>query len=365
MTRLQDLHREQDQSPWLDNLKRGWITSGELERWVERGVRGITSNPTIFQKAIESSDAYDAQFGDLVRGGESVEDGYWDLVTDDIRHALALLRPVYDASDAVDGYVSVEVDPGLARDTEGTITAARHLNTTIAQPNLYVKIPGTAEGLPAIQQMISEGRSINVTLLFSLERYAEVIEAYLAGLEASELDDLSRISSVASFFVSRVDTETDRRLEAVGTEGALALRGQTAVANAKVAYELFQERFSGPRWDALVARGARVQRPLWASTSTKNPAYPDTLYVDALIGPHTVNTIPDATLEAFDEHGTITRTLDADVAGARAVLDGLADVGVDLADVTRTLEDEGVASFSKSFDELLTSLRAKAEQLGT
>ena len=363
MTRLQDLHAQQDQSPWLDNLKRGWITSGELERWVERGVRGITSNPSIFQKAMESGDAYDSQLRSLVGDGTSIVDSYWDLVTADIRDALRILRPVYDASNGEDGYVSVEVAPSLARDTDGTIEAARHLSTLIAQPNLYVKIPGTAEGLPAIRQMISEGRSINVTLLFSLDRYAEVIEAYLSGLEAAE-GDLSAISSVASFFISRVDTEIDHRLEAVGTDAALALRGKTAVANAKLAYQLFLEQFSGPRWDALAARGARKQRPLWASTSTKNPAFPDTLYVDALIGPDTVNTIPDATLEAFDDHGTVARTIDTDVDDARATLDGLASVGVDLADATRVLEDEGVAAFSKSFDELIGVLQTKAETFG-
>jgi transaldolase len=359
-TKLQLLHSAQDQSPWLDNLKRGWITSGELAAWVDRGVRGITSNPTIFQKAIEAGDAYDEQFGDLVGGGESVEASYWDLVTTDIRQALGILRSVHDASDGVDGYVSVEVDPGLARDTAGTATAARQLHTTIDEPNLYVKIPGTAEGLPAIQQMIGEGRSINVTLLFSLARYDEVIEAYLSGLEACE-GDLSSVSSVASFFVSRVDTEADRRLEEIGTDAALALRGKVAVANAQLAYELFQTRFAGERWQALVDRGARVQRPLWASTSTKNPNYSDTLYVDELIGPHTVNTMPDATLDAVLDHGTIGRTVDANYAGAHRVVDQLAEVGVDLDDVTRTLEDEGVASFSKSFEELLASLDAKAQ----
>jgi len=363
VTRLQDLHAAQDQSPWLDNLKRGWITSGELGRWVERGVRGITSNPSIFQKAMESGDAYDSQLRSLVGDGSSIVDSYWGLVTADIRDALRIMRPVFDQSSGEDGFVSVEVAPSLARDTDGTIAAARHLSTEIAQPNLYVKIPGTAEGLPAIRQMISEGRSINVTLLFSLERYAEVIEAYLSGLEAAT-GDLSGISSVASFFVSRVDSEVDRRLEAVGSDAALALRGRTAVANAKLAYQLFLEQFSGPRWDALAARGARKQRPLWASTSTKNPAYPDTLYVDALIGPDTVNTIPDATLEAFDDHGTVARTIDTGVDDARAVLDGLAAVGVDLADATRVLEDEGVAAFSKSFDELIGVLQTKAESFG-
>ena len=323
-------------------------------------MRGITSNPSIFQKAIEGNADYDDQLRSLVADGTSVDDSYWDLVTADISHALAILRPVYDESEGVDGYVSVEVAPSLARDTAGTVESARHLHETIDAPNLYVKIPGTAEGVPAIRQMISEGRSINVTLLFSVERYGEVIEAYLSGLEACP-GDLSNVSSVASFFVSRVDTEVDHRLEQIGSDEALAIRGKAAVANAKVAYQLFLERFSGPRWDALVARGARVQRPLWASTSTKNPAYRDTLYIDELIGPDTVNTIPDATIEAFEDHGTLARTVDQGVDEARADLDGLAAVGVDLVDVTRVLEDEGVASFSKSFDELLGSLAAKAE----
>jgi transaldolase len=364
MGKLHALHTELGQSPWLDNLKRGYLTSGELQRWVDRGVRGITSNPTIFEKAISAGTDYDDEFRSLITAGDSVTDSYWKLVTHDIEAALAILRPVYDASDGVDGYVSIEVAPGAAFDTDATLAQARQLHTTIGQPNLYVKIPGTAAGLPAIQQMIAEGRSINVTLLFSLERYGEVIEAYLAGLEAAGPDvDLARVSSVASFFVSRVDTEVDRRLEAVGTDRALALRGKAAVANAKLAYQLFTEKFSGPRWEALAARGARVQRPLWASTSTKNPDFVDTLYVDELIGPDTVNTMPDATLEAFDDHGHLGRTVDADLDGARAVIDALADLGVDLADVTRTLEEEGVASFAKSFDELLESLGTKAHAI--
>lgn len=367
MTRLQDLHRSQDQSPWLDNLRRGWITGGQLQQWVDRGVRGITSNPTIFQKAIAAGHDYDAQFNDLIGSGQSVDASYWQLVTHDIEDALRILRPVYDESDGVDGYVSVEVAPSLARDTAGTTAAARHLHETIDEPNLYVKIPGTAEGLPAIQTMISEGRSINITLLFGLDRYTEVIEAYLSGLEALMAADagadLSRVSSVASFFVSRVDSEVDKRLDAIGTPEAVALKGKAAVANAQLAYQLFGERFSGPRWDALTAKGARVQRPLWASTSTKNPDYPDTLYVDPLIGPATVNTMPEATLEAFEDHGTVARTVDSDFGAARRVLEQLAEVGVDLLAVTDLLEDEGVASFSKSFDELMTSLEGKADEL--
>jgi transaldolase len=364
MGNLHDLHEDFDQSPWLDNLKRGYLTSGELERWVARGVRGITSNPTIFEKAISAGSDYDDEFRSLIQAGDSVADSYWKLVIHDIEAALALLRPVYDSSDGVDGFVSVEVSPGAAFDTDATVAEARHLSETIGRPNLYVKIPGTKAGLPAIRQMISEGRSINVTLLFSIERYGEVIDAYIEGLEQAGPDvDLSRVSSVASFFVSRVYTEVDRRLDSIGTEAALALRGKAAVANAQMAYGLFLERFSGPRWEALAGRGARVQRPLWASTSSKNPAYADTVYVDSLIGPNTVNTMPDATLDAFDDHGTLARTIDADVEGARKVLADLAEVGIDIDDVTRQLEDEGVASFSKSFDELLGSLESKAQAI--
>ena len=351
------------QSPWLDNLRRGWITGGELQRWIDRGVRGLTSNPSIFQKAISSGSDYDSQFGQLVAEGTDVTTAYWQLVVDDIRGALTLLRPVYDDTDGLDGYVSVEVAPDLARDSAGTEAAARELHERIAEPNLYVKIPGTAEGIGPIRQMIAEKRSINVTLIFSLERYAEVMEAYLSGLEAAD-GDLSRVSSVASFFVSRVDTEVDRRLEEIGTDAAMALKGKAAVAQAQVAYQRFLATFKGPRWDALVARGARVQRPLWASTSTKDPSLPDTLYVDSLIGPDTVNTLPEPTLEAFADHGTPARTIDADPDGAGQVLADLAAVGVDLADVAEVLEEQGVASFAKSFDELLGALGTKAVELG-
>lgn len=361
MTKLQALYEHFGQSPWLDNLKRSFLTSGELQRQVDAGIRGVTSNPTIFQKAIAGSDEYDAQFRRLLEQ-HPVEDAYWGMVVKDIQDALAVLRPVYDGSDGEDGYVSIEVAPSMAADTEATVNAARHFHEWIAQPNLYVKIPATAQGVPAIRRMVSEGRNINITLIFSLDRYDEVIEAYLSGLEAYQ-GDVSRVRSVASFFVSRVDTEVDRRLEAIGTEEALALRGQAAVAQAKLAYVLFRERFSGPRWAALAERGAHVQRPLWASTSTKNPAYPDLLYVDFLIGPDTVNTMPDATIEAFLDHGTLARTIDIGVDEARATLDRLAAVGVDLADVSRTLEEEGVAAFAKSFDELMQALHDKANAL--
>lgn len=362
MSNLYDLHRIHGQSPWLDNLRREWIINGELARWAERGVRGLTSNPSIFQKAMTSGSEYDEQFAGLLADGLSVADAYWELVLTDIGGALDVLAPVHEASDGVDGYVSVEVDPKLARDTEGTLVAARALHQRIDRPNLYVKIPGTAEGLEAIRAMTAEGRSINVTLLFSLVRYEEVIEAYLGGLEACE-GDLSSVSGVASFFISRTDTEVDRRLEAIGTPQALALRGRVAVAQGQVAYRLFTEKFSGRRWDALAARGARAQRPLWASTSTKNPAYPDTLYVDQLIGPDTVNTLPDATLEAFMDHGNLARTVDADAEAAQTVLDGATEAGVDLEDVAGRLEDEGVSAFVKSFDDLLESLATTADRL--
>jgi transaldolase len=360
MSRLQDLYYEQGQSPWLDNFRRGWITSGELARWVERGVRGITSNPTIFQKAISSSDEYDDQFVELMRGGQPVDAAYWTMVTDDIEHALSILRPVHDESAGVDGYVSVEVAPDLARDCDGTVASARELHDRIAEPNLYVKVPATAEGVEAIRILIGEGRSINVTLIFGLDRYDEVMEAYISGLEAYD-GDLSQVASVASFFVSRVDTEVDRRLDAIGTDAALALRGKAAVAQAQLAYQRFLETFRGPRWEALAARGARVQRPLWASTSTKNPDYPDILYVDTLIGPDTVNTMPEATLDAFDDHGTLARTVDADPDAARRALDAIEEAGVDIDEVSRVLEDQGVATFAKSFDELIGALEAKAE----
>jgi transaldolase len=362
MTRLERLFREQGQSPWLDNLKRGYLSSGELTRFVDEGIRGITSNPTIFQKAIAGQAEYDDQFRNLIDGKESVDDAYWELVISDVRAALGLLRPVHDESNGGDGFVSIEVAPGLAQDTEGTIASARELHERIDEPNLLVKIPGTKEGLPAIRQMIAEGRSINVTLIFSLQRYDEVIEAYLSGLEDCE-GDLGRVHSVASFFVSRVDTEVDRRLQKIGTDEALEMRGKAAIAQAKLAYALFCSRFRGPRWDALADQGARVQRPLWASTSTKNPAYSDTMYIDNLIGPDTINTMPDATIDAFERRGTIACTINRNIDQAHKVMDDLARVGVDMADVSRTLEEEGVASFAKSFDELMTTLADKAAEL--
>ena len=362
MTKLHDLYFTQGQSPWLDNMRRGWITGGQLARWVERGVRGITSNPTIFQKAMAGASEYDDQFAEVLGSGGSVDDAYWALVTSDITDALRILRPVHDESGGVDGFVSLEVAPDLARDRDGTVAVARELHARIDEPNLFVKVPATAEGVDAVRTLVGEGHSINVTLIFGLDRYDEVMEAYIAGLEAYD-GDLSTVAGVASFFVSRVDTEVDQRLEAIGTDAALALRGKAAVAQAQLAYGRFLAKFTGPRWQALAERGAKVQRPLWASTSTKSPDYPDTLYVDSLVGPDTVNTMPEATLDAFDDHGTVARTVDADLAGAAGTLAAIAEVGVDLDDVSVVLEDQGVASFAKSFDELIATLKAKAEDL--
>lgn len=359
---LRRLHAEQGQSPWIDNLRRGYLTSGQLQELVDRGVRGLTSNPTIFQKAIQGSSEYDAQFAVLAGKGFGVEEIYWELVLDDIAGALKVFRPLYDESKGCDGFVSVEVDPGLAADGEATLAAARALDARIDAPNVMIKIPATREGLPAIRTMIAEGRNVNVTLIFSLDRYDDVIEAYIAGLEdrlVAGHSDLSTVNSVASFFISRVDSEVDDRLSGLSDPNALALRGRAAVAQGHLAYGLFLERFSGPRWERLLTAGAKVQRPLWASTSTKNPSYPDTLYVDTLIGPDTVNTLPDQTLEAFDDHGTIGRTVDASLAEARATWGRLASAGIDLADVAAKLEADGIASFQKSFVELLDALRVK------
>ena len=366
MDRIANLYHEFGQSPWLDNLKRGYITSGQLGHLVDKGIRGLTSNPTIFQKAIQGSPDYDEQFRKLAAGNHPIIDDYWAMVLADINGALDVFAPLYHDSHGADGYASVEVAPDLAHDSAGTEAAARDLHEQIRRPNLMVKIPATAEGVKPIEAMIAEGRNINVTLIFSLDRYAEVMEAYIAGLERYSTRpgaDLSRVASVASFFISRVDTEIDQRLETIGTPEALELRGKGAVAQGKLAYQMFQRTFSGSRWEALKAKGAVVQRPLWASTSTKNAAYPDTLYVDELIGPDTVNTLPEATIEAFADHGKLARRVDANLDQAEAAWAGLTAVGVDLDDVAAKLEREGVSSFQKSFDELLGALDAKAAEL--
>lgn len=363
MGTLHDVYDQQGQSPWLDNLRRGWMSDGQLQAWLDRGVRGLTSNPSIFAKAMIDTNDYDEELGTLVSKGVSVEDAYWELVVGDIRQALALLAPIHEASKGEDGYVSVEVSPTLAHDEAGTIAAGRELDDRIDGSNLYVKVPATVEGVSAIQTLVGEARSINVTLIFSLSRYQAVMEAYIAGLEKIGSEDLSSVSSVASFFISRVDVEVDKRLVAIGTEDALALRGKAAIAQAKLAYELFEQTFAGERWEALAAKGARVQRPLWASTSTKDPSYPDTLYVDTLIGPNTVNTLPDATLAAFDDHGTVARTIDDNVEEAHAVVAQLGALGIDLEEVADQLEAEGVASFATAFEDVLATLGSRAAEM--
>ncbi|MBW3574608.1 MAG: transaldolase [Actinobacteria bacterium] len=370
MSTLHDLYHRYGQSPWLDDLRRDWLLDGTLQRRVDQGIRGITSNPSILQKAMAAGTAYDDQFAELAKDGCSATRAYWAMAITDVADALDVLRPLYGDSDGGDGFVSLELAPDLAHSTEGSVEGARRLHTDIARPNLLVKIPGTTEGVPAVRQMIAEGCSINVTLIFSLQRYAEVMEAYLSGLEELVASDagassLRRVHSVASFFVSRVDTEVDRRLRALGTPEALELQGRAAIAQAKLAYRLFVDTFSGPRWEELAARGARLQRPLWASTSTKDPSLPDTLYIDSLIAPDTVTTMPVATLEAFADHGTLGRTADAGLDEADALWERLAEVGVDLDDVGRVLEDEGVAAFAKAFDQGIQALEEKAAELAT
>lgn len=367
MTELHRLYDEQGQSPWLDNLTRTYLRDGTLARFVADGIRGVTTNPTIFAKAIEGSNAYDEQFAALTDAGTTIQDCYWELAIDDVRDALAVLRPTFDASGGTDGFVSIEVAPELAHDTDGTVAAVRDLHQRIDQPNLFVKIPATPEGIPAIQAMTAVGRSVNITLIFSLSRYDQVIDAYLSGLESftSAGGDPAAVHSVASFFVSRVDTEVDQRLEVIGTTEALALRGRAAVAQARLAYQLFRDQFVGDRWTELEILGAHPQRPLWASTSTKNPAYSDTLYVDSLIGPETVNTLPEATIASFEDHGTVSRTIDVGVQDAGDVMDRLAEVSIDMDDVGHILEDQGVASFHDSFAKLLDTLSTKSRLLSS
>jgi transaldolase len=360
------LHRlaEYGQSVWIDFLSRDLLRNGELERKMrEDAVVGVTSNPTIFQKAISAGDAYDDQLREVLETERDPKEVFLRLAIKDVGDALDLLRPVWDEGSGRDGYVSLEVDPNLAYDTAGTVEEAQRLHDTIERPNLFVKIPATEPGLPAIQEMISRGRSINVTLIFSLERYAEVAEAYIRGLErlVEGGGDPSTVASVASFFVSRVDTEADRRLDEIG--GHDELGGRLAVANAKLAYQRYNEIFAGERWEALAAKGATPQRCLWASTSTKNPAYRDVLYVEELIGPMTVNTMPEETIEAFQDHGEVAPTLEQGIDEARRVFEEIEQAGVDYADVTDTLEREGVEKFADSFSELLEGIRSKSGEL--
>ncbi len=349
------------QSVWIDSISREWLQNGFLEKLMrEDAVVGVTSNPTIFQKALAGGTWYDEQLRGVLREEHEPKEVFYRLAVDDIQDACDMLRPVWDGGGGKDGYVSMEVDPTLAYELEATIEEAMRLHEWIDRPNLFVKIPATEPGLGAIEECISRGRSINVTLIFSLDRYAAVAEAYLKGLErlVDGGGDPTRVASVASFFVSRVDTEADKRLE-----HAPELRGKLAIANAKLAYAKYKELFAGPRWEALAAKGATPQRCLWASTSTKNPDYPDTMYVDELIGPETVNTMPVETIEAFQDHGTVALTLERGLDEARALLEELARVGVDYDDVTDTLEREGVEKFSDSFEELLDGIRAKRSEL--
>jgi transaldolase len=353
------------QSPWYDNLARPLLSGGGLQSLITvDGIRGVTSNPTILDKAIDAGEGYDEALAAAAKSGLSIEDTYWSVVVDDIKAAADLLRPVYDALGGGDGFVSLEVSPELAHDTAGTIAAARSLFARVDRPNLMIKIPGTLEGIPAVEETIASGINVNVTLIFSIARHELVIEAYLKGLErlAETGGDVSKISSVASFFVSRVDTETDPRLP-----DDSPLRGKAAVANAKLAYELFRNRFAGPRWDALAAAGARLQRPLWASTSTKNPAYPSTLYVDELIGPDTVNTLAPASIESLQrgEGNQRADTVAQGVDEAHQVMADLAAAGVDFDDVTATLEREGVESFANSFRDAFTTIEKRRAEVGS
>jgi transaldolase len=351
------------QSPWYDNITRTLVREGGLQQLIdEDGIRGVTSNPTIFDKAIAGGEGYDEQLMELHRRGLNPEDSFWAMAIDDIGGAADRLRPVYDRLDRGDGFVSIEVSPLLAHDTAKTIEQAAQLFGRLGRPNILIKIPATPEGIPAIEETIAAGINVNVTLIFSLARHGEVIEAYLKGLErfVAGGGDPAGISSVASFFVSRVDTEADKRLA-----DASPLRGKAAVANAKLAYALFRERFAGPRWDALAAKGARLQRPLWASTSTKNPAYSPTLYVDELIGPDTVNTLAPASIDALHrgDANLEADTVAKDVDGARRVLADLAGEGVDFDDVTATIEREGVESFAQSYRDLLATLEKRTAEL--
>jgi len=368
MNTLQRLYAEQGQSPWIDFIDRDLIASGRLDALIRDGIRGLTSNPTIFASAIKSG-----QYDELVHrmvdegGGRSNDEIYEEIAVGDVGEAADRLRPIYDESDGRDGFASIEVEPALAHDTTATIARARQLWQRLDRPNVFVKIPASEEGIPAIAQAISEGININVTLMFSVDVYRRVARAYIDGLEhrRAEGGDVSRIASVASFFVSRVDTKVDKRLTEIGTPSARDLSGTAAIANARMAYVAFREIFDGDAFGRLRAAGARVQRCLWASTSTKNPGYRDVLYVEELIGPETVDTMPLATIEAFLDHGQVVRTLDRDPDGARHALEAIEREGIRMADVTAELLTEGIASFGKSVDELLAVIEQKRRALAS
>jgi transaldolase len=353
---------EQGQSVWIDFLSREFVKDGDLQGLIDQGVNGVTSNPTIFQSAIAGGNAYDEQLREILKDESAPKEVFLQLATRDIRGACDLLEQVHDSGR--DGWVSLEVDPNLAHDTQGTIEEAKRLHALVERRNLFVKIPATKEGLPAIEESIASGIPINVTLIFSLERHREVAEAYVRGLErlVESGGDPGRVASVASFFVSRVDTEADKRLDEIG--GHDALKGKLAIANAKLAYQTYKEIFSGDRWQALADKGASVQRCLWASTSTKNPDYPDTLYAEELVGPETVNTMPRELIEAVLDHGKIRgNTIEEDLDGAHKLFDDLKAAGVDYDDVSETLEREGVEKFAKSFKDLFSDVESKRDEL--
>jgi transaldolase len=369
---LQQL-RDLGQSPWLDYISRDLLRSGKLTTLIEQGIVGMTSNPTIFQKSISGSADYDDELRQLVRAGKSVDEIYDALVLDDIRNAANALRPTYDATGGRDGFVSIEVAPKLAYDTERTFVEARRLWERLALPNIMIKIPGTPEGIPAFQRAIAAGTNVNVTLVFSLEGYSAVAEAYIAALETRVANGqpVDKMASVASFFVSRVDTAVDKLLDgliASADDDARKnelhlLQGKAAIANAKMAYDSYTHLFAGPRWDALAAHGARTQRCLWASTSTKNPAYRDILYAEQLIGPDTVDTMPESTIEAFLDHGIVARTVDQNVDEAAAQLDAIEKAGISMHEVTLKLQQDGVKLFADSFDELIKTIEAKRQDM--
>ena len=367
MSKLVELEKL-GQSVWFDFIRRSLITSGELADLIEKGVRGITSNPAIFEKAIAGSNDYDADIKRLGQSDNSINEIYETLAFEDIGKAADLLKKVYDSSGGIDGYVSLEVNPHLADKTAETVSEATRLYETLGRPNVMIKVPATAAGLPAITQLIGAGINVNVTLIFGLENYQAVANAYITGLEtlieagptAAAGHPVNQVASVASFFVSRVDSAIDKRLEELNQTEML---GKSAIANSKLAYAEFKRIFSGSRWQALADQGARVQRVLWASTSTKNPNYVDTLYVDELIGPNTVNTIPPATLDSFMDHGRAAETLTQDWEGARRQIEKLAELGIDLQAVTQQLQDDGVVAFAKPFDALMQSIAEKRERL--
>jgi transaldolase len=355
---------EHGQSVWIDFLSRDFVEQGDLQGLIDQGVRGVTSNPTIFQSAIADGDSYDEQLKEVLKDETEPKEVFLQLAVRDIQGACDLLKQVHDEGAGKDGWVSLEVDPNLAHDTQGTIEEAKRLHELVDRKNLLVKIPATKEGLPAIEESIASGIPINVTLIFSLERHREVAEAYVRGLErlVESGGDPGSVASVASFFVSRVDTEADKRLDEAG--GHDELKGKLAIANAKLAYQTYKEVFSGDRWQALAGKGASVQRPLWASTSTKNEAYKDTIYVEELVGPETVNTMPRELVEAVLDHGDIRgNTIEEDLDGARKVFEDLKAAGIDYDDVSETLEREGVEKFAKSFKDLFSDVESKRDEL--